>query len=265
MHATTIPTVRLEPLMDHVDKVVVVTLDGAVERQSEISALLGNHGLSFDFHYGRDGRVQSLDSLAKDGTYDPVARAALDRTPLTPPEIGCAVSHRDVAQSLLDSHDRRVLVLEDDVHLVAENLRHLAASIRAMPRDWNLAYLAYAAMNLTTPLSIRLKLLSYDPLAHMLGSSRHEPTAIRRTYRRRLNTHWMHAGWFYGTLAYAIDRSAAAQIVEAQTPVRFESDFVLCHLVRFTRLKAICARYPMFDQRPGVPSVIGARHSQAQA
>ena len=251
--------------MNHVDKVVVVTLTGARERQDAISALLETHKLAFEFHEGRDGRDQSIDDLAQGGIYDPRARAALHRAPLTPAEIGCAVSHRDVAQALLDSRDRRVLILEDDVHLLRENLEHFSASIRAMPRDWNLAYLAYAAMNLSTPLSIRLKLLSYYPLAHMLGSARHEPTAIRRIYRRPLNTHWMHAGWFYGTLAYAIDRTAAEQIVQAQSPVRFESDFVLCHLVRFTRLKAICARYPVFDQRPDVPSVIGPRHSQAEA
>jgi GR25 family glycosyltransferase involved in LPS biosynthesis len=253
--------ISLAPLLDHVDNVVVVTLAAARERHDDVRQLLRAHSLPFEFHYGFDGRDKTVESLAAHGIYDRVGRATLGRVDLTAPEIGCAVSHREVAQKLLESRDKRVLVIEDDVTTLASGLAHFSETMREMPGGWNLAYLAYSPMNLTTPIGVRLKLVSYYPIAYFFGSERHDPYSIRRIYRRKLNSRWMRAGWFNGALAYAIDRKAAEEIVRLQSPVRFESDIALGHLVRFTKLDAICAAFPLFDQKPGIPSIIGARPS----
>jgi GR25 family glycosyltransferase involved in LPS biosynthesis len=253
--------ISLAPLLDHVDRVVVVTLAAATDRQAAVTRLLNAHDLPFEFHYGLDGRRETAESLSAQRIYDRAGRAKLGLADLTAPEIGCAISHRDVAQKLLDGRDHRVLVIEDDVTTVANGLAHFSDTMRDMPRDWNIAYIAYYPMNLTTPLMTRLKLISYYPLAHLLGSEKHDPVSIRRMFRRKLNASWMHAGWFNGAQAYAIDRRAAEEIVQVQSPIRRESDVALSHVVRFTKLTAICAVNRLFGQNEEIPSLIGARPS----
>lgn len=254
-------TQSFQGLLEAVDKIVVVTIPSATQRQTDVAQLMTDIGLPFEFHFGRDCRNTTADELSRGGEYDAQARSGLGRAPLTPGEIGCAISHRDVARKIADGPSERVLVLEDDVRLVSGNLPHFEKSIATLPRDWNLAYLGYAAMNLTTPLGTRVKLLSWYPFMRMLGSKRHDPATIRRIYRRPLNSHWMHAGWFNNAVAYAIDKTAARYIADSQTPVSYEADLILNHLVRFSGLDAICLKYPIFDQRLDIPSLIGDRPS----
>ena len=252
-------------LLEVIDKIVVVTIPSAVERQADVSLLMQDLALPFEFHLGRDCRTASVEELVDGGDYDPVARARLGRPPLTPSEIGCALSHRDVATRVAHGTAERVLVLEDDVRLIEANTGYLGAAIASIPRHWSLAYFAYAAMNLSIPPLVRVKLATYYPLRHMLGSERHDPVTIRRIYRRPLNAHWMLAGWFNDATAYAIDREAARYISESQRPVAFEADLILNHLVRFSGLAAICLKYPLFDQRRDIPSLIGERPSWKSA
>lgn len=254
-------TESLSSVFDVIDKVIVITLASSADRQNDMTNLLQGLGVPFEFHFGRDCRNETAANLAATGDYDAEARLRSGRPEMTPAEIGCALSHRDVASRIATGSDNRVLVFEDDIRAVAPRIWEFDDCIRAMPARWNLAYFGYAAMNLRTPLAIRLKLASYYPLAYMLGSTRHKPSAIRRTYRRPLNSHWMHAGWFNNAHAYALDRTAARIIAESQTPVRMEADIALNHLVRDSDLEAICMKEPIFEQRLDVPSVIGARPS----
>jgi GR25 family glycosyltransferase involved in LPS biosynthesis len=251
----------LQRLFEAVDKIVVVTVASATARHTGVSELMSRLKLPFEFRFGRDCRNAAISELISQGDYDPAERLRLGRPPMTPAEIGCALSHREVAREIADGPDRRVLILEDDVRLVPENLRHFQQSIVAMPHDWNLAYFGYAAMNLSTPLMMRIKLISYYPLLHMLGSSKHDPGTIRRIFQRPLNAYWMYAGWFNNAHAYAIDRRAAQYIADAQASVTFEADLILNHLVRFSGLNAICLKHPIFDQRLDIPSLIGDRPS----
>ena len=251
----------LERLFEAVDNVVVVTIPSATARQKDVSELMAALKLPFEFHFGRDCRNATLEELISQGDYDPVSRQRLGRPPMTPGEIGCALSHRDAARAIANGPHRRVLVLEDDVILIPDSLRHFDESINTMPAAWNLAYFGYAAMNLETPLMTRIKLASYYPLRHMLGSSAHDPRTIRRIFRRPLNSHWMQAGWFNNAIAYGIDRKAAKFIADSQTSISFEADLILNHLVRFSEMKSICLRHPIFDQRLDIPSLIGARPS----
>lgn len=254
-------TESLQRLFELVDRIVVVTIPAAIDRHADVEALMKRLGLRFDFHMGRDCRGSTLDELHSAGEYDPAARLGLGRPPLTPAEIGCALSHRDAARDIASGRDTRVLILEDDVRIIEGNVRHFAQAINTVPARWNLAYFGYAQMNLSTPFSVRLKLMTYYPLLKMLGSERHDPDTIRRIYRRALNAEWMHAGWFNNAVAYAVDRSAAAYISSAQASVAFEADLILNHLVRYSGLDAICLKYPIFDQRLDIASLIGARPS----
>jgi hypothetical protein len=253
----------LRALFNLVDHIVVVTIPSATARHAQVNELFGRFDLPFEFYWGRDCTGSTVQSLIYEGEYDPVGRDRDNRPPLTAAEIGCAISHRDLATKIASGRDEKVLVLEDDVQIIEKNLPGFAKAVQTCPSSWNMAYFGYQPMNLSTPLAVRLKLWSYYPLSNLLGNRRHNPETIRRLYRRRLNSHWMHAGWFNGAPAYAMDREAAAYISNAQTPVTMEADLALSNMVRFSRLECICMKHPIIDQRWDIPSLIGARPSWA--
>jgi hypothetical protein len=119
---------------------------------------------------------------------------------MTAPEIGCALSHRDVAQ-IVAASGKRTLILEDDVALIGPVPIHAP--------DFSLAYLGYETMNMKTPFSVKRKLAFYYPFLRKVES-------VRSIYARSLNDTWLHAGWFNGAYAYILTLAAAAYIVELQ-------------------------------------------------
>ena len=252
---------RLSSIRDAIDRVIVITIESATDRQKAVTRRLDDAGISFEFHFGRDARSASIDQLIAEGEYDAVTRRASGRPDLTPAEIGCAISHRDVARKIASGADQRVLILEDDLRVIEENVSGFDAAMAAIPPDWDLAYFGYSPMNLFTPWQIRLKLLSYYPIRYLLGSDRHNPRTIARIYRRPLSELWMRAGWFNDAHAYALNRDAAAAIARSQSPISVEADIALNHLVKFSRLNAICLENPIFAQDRSMPSLIGARPS----
>lgn len=132
-----------------------------------------------------------------------------------------------------------------------------------MPKDWNLAYFGYSAMNLGTPIVTRLKLLSYYPLMHALGRDDLDPASIARIYRRGFGRYWKKAGWFNDAHAYAMDARAAKHVLELQSSISLEADVATGTLVRFGGLNAICMNEPSLSQCADLPSMIGARASWA--
>jgi glycosyl transferase family 25 len=251
----------LTKILDLVDFVFVVTIQGEEERQDQTRKVLEEYGLPFQFFYGSDLRHCSIDQLAAEGVYDPSPKLIEGRPLLTPGEVGCASSHRSLAERVIAGEYKSVLVLEDDMLIISSNLIELEKSLLEIPVDWNLLYLGYNKNNLTMPLSVRLKLQSWYPVRYWLGSKKHNPSTIRRIYRRNYNSHWFRAGCFNGTHAFAIDQSAAQYLVDLQTPIKYEADVALQHLVRFSGLQAYCPRYDIFDQRWDVPSLVGPRKS----
>ena len=251
----------LSSILKAVDRVVVITIESAADRQKSVRKLLDDAGVPFEFHFGRDARSATIGQLVDSGEYDPAARQTLGRPGLTPAEVGCALSHRQVAEKIASGPDERVLILEDDLRLIDENIGDFEAAMQEIPPRWDLAYFGYSPMNLFTPWPIRLKLLSYYPIRYLLGSEKHNPRTIARIYRRPLSRYWMRAGWFNDAHAYALNRKAAAAIAESQRPISLEADLALNYLVRFSRLDAVCLEKPVFAQDRSMPSLIGARPS----
>ena len=249
----------LTPLLERIDRVVVLTLPEAQQRQAMVKHLLAGVGLPFEFHFGRDCRQSNLNDLIEAGDYDPLARRRAGRPDLTPGEIGCALSHRAVQSKVQPGE--RVLILEDDIRVIPGRLAGLARDIEMMPQQWDLAYFGHSLMNLSTPLVTRIKLLSYYPIAYMLGSAEKNPATIQRIYRRSLNERWMYAGWFNDAHAYAINSVAGDYLQSLQRSVWLEADVALNHLVRFSGLTAITQRHILFEQNRQLPSQIGARPS----
>ena len=248
-----------ESLFKLIDRVVVISIPSAIDRQDDMRRLLRGHSIPFEFHWGRDCTKSSVQQLTAEGHYSPAAREKLRRPSLTPAEIGCALSHRDLAINVATGNER-VLVLEDDVTIAEGNLGRFSEAANRSP-SWNLAYLGYQAMNLKPSLGVWLKLYTYYPISHALGNDRHNPATIRRIYRWNLDDHWSFAGWFNGAYAYAMDQNAAGWIARSQTPVSMEADLALNHLVRFSRLTCLCLNDAVLDPRWDIPSVIGKRPS----
>jgi glycosyl transferase family 25 len=219
------------------------------------------HDIPFQFYFGSDFRHRSIDQLSAEGIYDPSQKRKEGKPLLTPGEVGCASSHRMLAEKVISDECKSVLVLEDDMLIIEKNLIQLEESIKHIPDDWNLLYLGYNKNNLAMPMSIRLKLISWYPTKYWLGSEKHDPSTIRRIYRRKYNAHWFRAGCFNGTHAFVIDRAAAQYLIDLQTPIKYEADIALQHLVRFSGLQTYCPRYDVFDQRWDVPSLVGQRAS----
>jgi hypothetical protein len=219
------------------DRIVVVTIPAAVERQKNISERLA--GIDFSFHLGRDTRDASVSELP----YSLEKRTALRKPPMTPAEIGCAWSHREVLESV--KPDERVLILEDDVKIVKP--------LRMSPHDWSLCYYGYHLVYPKMPLSVRVKTWTYYPLTGQRN--------VSRIYAKPIDEYWMTAGWFNGAHAYAVDYQAAQWIVRENTPISQEADFVLQRLVRFSNLRCIAEREPTFIADFSDGSLIGDRLS----
>lgn len=111
-----------------IDRVVVITLSSAHERQERVSALLGGFGLSFDFHFGHDFRDRRIEDLIDGQIYSAELRTKTRRSPMSSAEVGCALSHRDIAKAIADKETERVLVLEDDVCAIRKNLPNFPAA-----------------------------------------------------------------------------------------------------------------------------------------
>ena len=69
----------LTPLLERIDRVVVLTLPEAQQRQAMVKHLLAGVGLPFEFHFGRDCRQSNLNDLIEAGDYDPLARRRAGR------------------------------------------------------------------------------------------------------------------------------------------------------------------------------------------
>ncbi len=98
---------------------------------------LAELGIEFEFVEAIDGRTLSPDECARSIDAER-ARRFLGRA-LTPPEIGCSLSHRMLYQKQIDEGLEEVVILEDDAvvgpaFLEVINLRH------ALPADWDLVY-----------------------------------------------------------------------------------------------------------------------------
>ncbi len=230
------------------DRIFVVTLARAAERQRFASAQLA--GLDFRFHLGADKRTLDLDALGRAGVYDPrPRRRPAGAGPLTPGQVGAALSHRRIYEETVRQGWRRVVVFEDDVAPRAHAIVALPAALGALPPDFDLVYLGYSNFERVTPWD-RAKRLAYLALAP-LGLVRWRPGEARRLHPRPYAANLRRAGLHFGAYAYAVSGEGARKLLEAQTPLAHAADHVLPWLVLSGALRAFVAEPRLFDERSG--------------
>ena len=138
---------------------------------------------------------------------------------MTPTEIGCAWSHRNVYQRLIDSEEEYALVLEDDAVLVPDIIQFLEL-IPKIESDWELIALFWWVWNRTGPHIFRrmFPLNLYNQRKLRLGSPPRE---------YRLGEFLLPIG---GTMGYLVSRQGAHLLTRHNTPIVAGSDYIFVNI-----------------------------------
>ena len=168
-------------------KTYVINLPRSPERRENVLAECARFNIEPEI-VGVDGQ-KFTEAELRELVYAP------DKSPLSRPEIGCALSHRTVYADMVEKNIPIALVLEDDVGF-AFDPRPLLKEFSKLPHDAPTVYL-----------------LKTDQL-HYTGISAKQIGNVR--FFQILN------GWF--TAAYIINRLAALKILHFQSPVKVEAD-----------------------------------------
>src|ERR1700712_6113363 len=102
-------------LENYFDKILVITLGRATERQEQVRKNLS--GLAFEFFYGTDKQNLNWEQIKEDKIYDEDKAKKLHRygKGMILGHLACALSHRSVYEYVLEMGYKRVLIFEDDV------------------------------------------------------------------------------------------------------------------------------------------------------
>jgi glycosyl transferase family 25 len=229
------------------DRVFVVTLPRAVERQAHVREAL--RGLDFRFHMGADKATLDLGALARDGglaEWRGVRRLTGKARPLKPGEVGCALSHRQVYEEIVRSGVLRAVVFEDDAAPRDEDVALLPAALAQLPDGWDLVYLGYTRFEDVTAWqkAKRLLYLTLSPL-HVVPW---RPGEVLRLHPRPWSANLRRAGYHDGAYAYAVSLEGARKLLAAQTPLAHVADHVFVNLVLSGALRAFVTEPKMFDE-----------------
>jgi glycosyl transferase, family 25 len=118
-------------------RLLLINLDRSPDRLAAMTARLGAVGQPFEVLPATDGRLLGPEAMAR---ADLARRRWFSAYPLTPNEIGCWLSHLRAMQSLLDSGEAMLAVLEDDL-ILDPALPSLLAAIEASGFGFDILYL----------------------------------------------------------------------------------------------------------------------------
>lgn len=93
----------------------VINLESATDRKAHMTKQLADVGMSFEIMRAVNGKSLAPEYVAQ--VYDAAGAREIQRRPLAPGEIGCALSHVSIYQAVLDRDLSVALVLEDDARL----------------------------------------------------------------------------------------------------------------------------------------------------
>jgi glycosyl transferase family 25 len=240
----------LAPLAAYFDKILVLTIARARDRQDEVRRVLA--GLPFEFFFGVDKADLDVEDLLRRGVYDARRARALHRhgQGMTRGEIACALSFLGLYRRILEGGWRRVLVFEDDVVPVPQALPALPGVLAQLPASWDLVYLGYNKHEEVTP-RLRRKQAFYRVLA-ALRLMKWTPREVSNLLPRPFSANLVRAGWHDCLHAYGITPEGARKILAAQTPVALAADTAVSRLVLRGELDAYAARPVLFLQSGGI-------------
>ena len=124
------------------DKILVITIPSFTDRIENMKQRL--EGINYEFFYGAYGRDIDVQYYRSKGSR------------LTRGQMGCALSHYQVYQKIVDENLQNVLILEDDCAF-NQNIVELSEYYSELPEDYSVFYLGYDCP-FTSPYSPKLNL-----------------------------------------------------------------------------------------------------------
>jgi len=233
-------------LQKYFDKIFVITLDRAKERQESTPNYLDD--IAFDFFFGADKLQMDLPTLIKDGIYDEGKAKQMNRygKKMVLGHIACSLSHRNLYKHIVENKYQRVLIFEDDVIPVIESLKHIISSLNELPKDWELVYLGYNKHEIITP-KLKRKQVFYS-ISSRLGLMKWNNVMVDNMLPKPFSKHLRLAGFHDCTHAYAVSYEGAKKLLEFQTPIAFNADDLLSDTVMKGHLNAFITVPKFFDQ-----------------
>jgi hypothetical protein len=110
------------------DKILVITIPSFTDRIENMKQRL--EGVNYEFFYGAYGRDIDVEHYRSKGSR------------LTRGQLGCALSHYQIYQKMVDENLDNVLILEDDCGF-NENVLNLESYYKQLPEDYSVFYLGY--------------------------------------------------------------------------------------------------------------------------
>jgi glycosyl transferase family 25 len=92
--------------------IYIVSLRGAAQRRTQCAETMARLNLRFEFFDAVEGAKLSHEEIAQ--VYDTNGNARLYKHPLSPPEIGCSLSHCALWQRIASGAEDGAFLLEDD-------------------------------------------------------------------------------------------------------------------------------------------------------
>lgn len=241
-----IPNSTIAFLGKYFDKIFVITLERALDRQEKVRERLA--GLPFEFFFGVDKHSLNWENLLSENIYDDNKARQLNRYSkgMILGHIACALSHRKLYEHIVKQQYQRVLIFEDDVVPLADQDALLPLSIRELPGDWEMIYFGYNKNETATP-ELKRKQAFYKLLSY-INLIKWSPKMVSNLLPRPFSTNLQQAGFHDLLHAYGISLSACKKLIPAQTPVVFNADPLISHLVMKGELKAFITRKKFFTQ-----------------
>ena len=238
---------HFEALNNYFDKVYVLTLDRATDRQENIRKVL--NGLNWEFFKATDKNDLSFEELTKNKVYDDQVHRETKRTSrsMNLGEVACALSHVRMYQDMLDKGYERILILEDDVLPEPEKLVNFAPLMAQLPDDWELMMLGYYGHKLpTTQYKFQQQLYYLFHYLKLFNWHKVEQRWIDNILMRSYSDDLYSIGKVLGTHAYAVTQSAAKKFIEFQTPVILQADRIFNYYSATKELKGFAAKETLF-------------------
>ena len=241
-----IPNHTIAFLEKYFDHIFVITLERAVDRQVNVKERL--IGLHFDFFYGVDKHGLSWEKVNEEGIYDDKKARQLNRYSkgMILGHIACALSHRHLYQHIVEKGYQRVLIFEDDAVPLFDKDGELQQSVEELPANWEVIYFGYNKNETATP-TLKCKQAFYRVISH-LKLIKWSPLMVSNFLPRPYSPHLQRAGFHDLMHAYGVSREACKKLIQAQTPVVFNADPLVTHLVMNGQLNAFITRKKFFTQ-----------------
>ncbi|HOZ69053.1 MAG TPA: glycosyltransferase family 25 protein [Chitinophagaceae bacterium] len=241
-----IPNQTIAFLEKYFDRIFVITLERAGDRQVKVKERL--EGLTFEFFYGVDKHGLSWEKVNQEGVYDDKKARQLNRYSkgMVLGHIACALSHRKLYQHIVEKGYQRVLIFEDDAVPLFDKDGELQQSVEELPANWEVIYFGYNKNETATP-ALKRKQAFYRVISH-LKLIKWSPLMVSNLLPKPYSPHLQKAGFHDLTHSYAVTREACLKLIRAQTPVVFNADPLVSHLIMNGELSAFITRKKFFTQ-----------------